>query len=164
MEGRGLPAYPVGSSIIPVVLHGYYFDPARGQIRHHDGWRTDVPVLDNVVALSFQYFGLPYATVRESSGGYSACPGSLSSSGRSSREVELSPSVLTDGPWCGHRPLFDVDLFRVRRVRITLRLQASAAEHRGSDRRLFARPGRAVDYKRFVPDATVRFDVALRNQ
>ena len=165
MQGRDLPVYPAGSSIIPVVLHGYYFDHARGQVRHHDGWLTDVPVLDNAVALSFQYFGFPYATVRESSGGHSTCPGrSRSSSGRSSPEVELSPSALTDGPWCRHRPLFDVDLFRVHRVRVTLRLQASAAEHRGSDRRLFARPGPAVDYKRFVPDATVRFDVALRNQ
>ena len=165
MEGRGLPAYPAGSSIIPVDVHGYYFDQARGQVRHHDGWLTDVPVLDNVVALSFQYFGPPSTMVRESSGGHSTCPDrSRSSSDRSSPEVELFPSVLTDGPWCGHRPLFDVDLFRVHRVRITLRVQASAAEHRGSDRRLFARPGPAVDHKRFVPDATVRFDVALRNQ
>ena len=165
MEGLGLPDYPAGSSIIPVDVHGYYFDRARGQVRHHDGWLTDAPVLDNVVALSFEYFGSSSATVRESSGGPPTCPDpSRSSSGRSNPEVELVPSVLTDGPWCGHRPLFDVDLFRVRRVRVTLRLQASAAEHRGSDRWLFARPGRAVDRRRFVPDATVRFDVALRNQ
>ncbi len=165
MEGRGLPAYPAGSSIIPVDVHGYYFDRARGQVRHHDGWLTDVPVLDDVVALSFEYFGSPYAAVRKSSGGHSTCPGrSRSLSGLPGPEAELSPSVLTDGPWCGHRPLFDVDLFRVHRVRVTLRLQAAAAEHRGADRRLFARPGPAVDRRRFVPDATVRFDLALRNQ
>ena len=163
MEGRGFPAYPAGSSIIPVDIHGYYFDHARGQLRHHDGWLTDVPVLGNVVALAFQYFGSPGAAVGESSRGPSTCPG-RSSSIRSSPQVELTASVLTDGPWCGHRPLFDLDLFRVHRVRITLRLQASVAEHRGSDRRLFLRPGLAVDHQRFVPDATVRFDVTLRNQ
>ena len=162
MEGRGLPAYPAGSSIVPVDVHSYYFDDARRQLRHHDGWRTDVPVLDNVVALSFEYFGLPSPPRRRSSGGHLTCPDRSRSSSRS--QNQLSPGMLTDGPWCGHRPLFDMDLFRVHRVRVTLRLQASAAEHRGSDRQLFARPGPAVDRTRFVPDATVRFDVALRNQ
>ena len=162
MEGRGLPAYPAGSSIIPVDVHSYYFDHARRQIRHHDGWLTDVPVLDNVVALSFQYFGSPSAPLRELSSGQVTCPDrSRSWSGSQS---QLLQGVLTDGPWCGHRPLFDIDLFRVYRVRVKLRLQASAAEHRGSDRQLFARPGPAVDCTRFVPDATVRFDVALRSQ
>lgn len=165
MEGVRLPVYPAGSTIIPVDVHRYYFDRDRGQLRHYDGWKTDVPVLDNVVALSVQYFGSPLRPVGESEEVRPPCAdGSRSFSRRLRPEVELSLSVLTDGPWCGTRPRFDVDLFRVRRVRVVLLLQASAAEHRGSDRRVFARPGPAVDHRRLVPDATVRFDVALRNQ
>ena len=165
MESVRLPVYPVGSTTISVDVHRYYFDRNRGQVRHYDGWKTDVPVLDNVVALSVQYFGSPLRPVGESEEARPSCPdGSRSFSRRLRPEVELSLSVLTDGPWCGSHPRFDVDLFGVRRVRIVLRLQASAAEHRGSDRRVFARPGPAVDHKRLVPDATVRFDVVLRSQ
>ena len=165
MEGVRPPVYPAGSTIIPVDVHRYYFDRDRGQLRHYDGWKTDVPVLDHVAALSVQYFGSPFRPAGASDDVRPPCPdGARSFSSRLRPAVELSLSVLTDGPWCGSRPRFDVDLFRVQRVRIVLRLQASAADHRGSDRRLFARPGPAVDHRRFVPDATVRFDVVLRNQ
>ena len=41
--------------------------------------------------------------------------------------VELPLSLFVDGPWCGTGPLgFDADLLRVRQVRVTLRLQATA--------------------------------------
>ena len=168
MDGRRLPVYPVGSSIISVDIHSYYFDHARTQLRRHDGWLTDAPVLDNVVALSFQYFGPSFRTIRRSDQGRPTCTTSSQSfqslSSTTTTEVEISSKELTDGTWCGIRSSVDVDLFRVRRVRVHLRLQASSAEHRGSDRQMFARPGHAADYRRFVPDATVRFDVALRNQ
>ena len=59
---------------------------------------------------------------------------------------------FTDGPWCGDGgTAFDADLLRVRRVRVTLRLQAAAAGLRGagadyavsgiSRRALASRPG-----------------------
>jgi prepilin-type N-terminal cleavage/methylation domain-containing protein len=38
--------------------------------------------------------------------------------------VDLTPSMLSDGPWCGAAPWrFDADLFRVRLVRVSLRLE-----------------------------------------
>ena len=163
MEG-GFRAYPAGSTIVPVDIHAYYFDAARAQMRRYDGWRTDAPVLDNVVALSFQYFGSPPRTAITFDRDRPICSTAAGPwDGVSGPEVELLPSVLTDGPHCGPRPMFDVDLFRVRRVRVTLRLQASAAEHRGLDQQVFIRPGSARDHTRLVPDVTVRFDLALRN-
>ena len=163
MEGA-FPAYPPGSAIIPVDVHSYYFDAPRAQVRHHDGWRTDAPVLDHVVALSFQYFGSSLQPDRGSERESPVCSTAARPwNGVSGPEVELLPDVLTEGPRCGSRPVFDADLFRVRRVRVALRLQASAAEHRGLDQQMFACPGTARDHKRFVPDVTVRFDVALRN-
>ena len=40
--------------------------------------------------------------------------------------VELTTTMLSDGPWCGRTPWrFDADLFRLRLLRVTLGLDAS---------------------------------------
>ena len=98
MEGV-FPAYPPGSAIIPVDVHSYYFDAPRAQVRHHDGWRTDAPVLDHVVALSFQYFGSSLQPDRRSEREGLVCSTVARPwNGVSGPEVELLPDVLTDGP------------------------------------------------------------------
>lgn len=74
--------------------------------------------------------------------------------------VLLTPSQLTDGPWCpdsAHAFRFDADLLRVRRVRMRLRMQPTATfRSRDSD------GGRAVN-GRVVPDEEIVVDVAPRN-
>ena len=79
--------------------------------------------------------------------------------------VRLGDAILTDGPWCpdaGHAFRFDADLLRIRRVRVTVRLQA-ARPFRGLAGSLFATAGTAGDPWRYVPDETVSFDLAPRN-
>jgi hypothetical protein len=77
----------------------------------------------------------------------------------------LPPQTLTDGPWHPDEASvdrFDVDLLRVRRVRVHVRLQAPAA-FRGRAGPLFVRSGTASSLARSVPDRQARFDIALRN-
>ena len=78
--------------------------------------------------------------------------------------VTLTADRLTDGPWCPHAAdpqRFDLDLLRIRRVAVRLRLQAQAA-FRGPAGLLFARPGSAPPARQ-VPDLEVHVDVAPRS-
>jgi len=78
--------------------------------------------------------------------------------------VELSPPVLTDGPWCpdaASPTRFDADLLRVRRARISLRLEAAPAQLRGRGT-FFMRPGASSSGLRLVPDRVVSFEVVPR--
>lgn len=78
--------------------------------------------------------------------------------------AELTPSVLTDGPWCpdaASPSRFDADLLRVRRLRVSLRLEVGPAELRGRGA-LFQRPGVSTSGLRFVPDREVSFEVVPR--
>ncbi len=80
--------------------------------------------------------------------------------------VRLDPAMLRDGPWCPdatHAMRFDADLFRVRRVRVVVRVQAAAASMRGPTGVLFTRGGTRSSAERFVPDQEIRMDVTPRN-
>ena len=143
-------AFAAGSSIVPLAVRGYYHDRAAAELRFQNGWVSDAPVLDNVVGLSIRYFGRTAhaADLRASAASAPCLAAALAAApdvdaGPVQPLEELTADVLTDGPWCGGRLLFDVDLFRVRRVRVELRVQASAARHRGRDPALFERPGAA---------------------
>ena len=54
-------SYSVGSVITQISTHTYYLktDTATNtyQLRHYDGVATDLPLVDNVVKLEFEYFG-----------------------------------------------------------------------------------------------------------
>jgi hypothetical protein len=79
--------------------------------------------------------------------------------------VKLESSRLTDGPWCPDEVVptrVDADLLRVRKVRVTLRVQVGLEAFRGTGE-LFARPGTARSGERYVPDQEIRFDVTPRN-
>jgi hypothetical protein len=81
-------------------------------------------------------------------------------------QVELTPGVLSDGPWCPDptKPnRFDADLLRIRRVRVTMRVQAALASMRGPAGTLFMKGGTATAGDRFIPDQEISFDVAPRN-
>jgi prepilin-type N-terminal cleavage/methylation domain-containing protein len=62
-DGQLSVAYGAGSYITQVATHTYYLnaDPGNGifQLMHYDGYQTDIPVVDNVVDLQFEYFGDP---------------------------------------------------------------------------------------------------------
>lgn len=96
-------AYPAGSVVAAVVERTYYLDRANAQLMVYDGALTDSIVLDQVSDLRFTYFG---------------------TSGPSAWEV-LDESALTDGPLIGSSPgRFDEDVLRIRRVRVSLTLEA----------------------------------------
>jgi len=56
-------AYPIGSAILQFVMHTYWLKlDAAGQtfqLMRYDGRQTDAPIAENVVALSFEYYGDP---------------------------------------------------------------------------------------------------------
>lgn len=80
--------------------------------------------------------------------------------------VALTPAQLGDGPWCpdpvnAHR--YDADLLRVRRIRVTLRIEAAMSAFRGPAGLLFVHAGTSRDPGRWVADHEIQFDVAPRN-
>jgi hypothetical protein len=76
----------------------------------------------------------------------------------------LDLSLFQDGPWCGSgSEPFDVDLLRIRGVRLTFRAQAGADAYRGADSRVFHNPGTATDSARFVPDVVLQTTATPRN-
>ena len=90
----------------------------------------------------------------------------LSTLGEPRALVEIAPALLTDGPWCpddGARNRFDADLLRIRRVRLTLRVQAALATLRGPAGALFTNGGLARAAGRVVPDLEVQLDITPRN-
>jgi prepilin-type N-terminal cleavage/methylation domain-containing protein len=168
-------AYEVGASVTQVRSMTYYLDRNSNQLRMYDGGTVDVPLLDNVVDLAFDYFGdpdppktpKPLAGVAnclyDAEGNYDsddlvqlpADEGSL---------AHLTPALLTDGPFCGSGSnQFDADLLRVRKVRVRIRMQAGLASMRGTDRRLFMHPGTATGGDRYIPDYMVSLDISPRN-
>lgn len=81
-------------------------------------------------------------------------------------QVELTAGLLSDGPWCPDESSptrFDADLLRVRRVHVELRVQSALASLRGPASALFVNPGTARAANRYVPDLSMRFDIAPRN-
>jgi len=150
----------------------FSFDAAHRQLRRSTGDGVDMPVLDDVVELSFRYFGDPFppegprpppgeANCLFDAAGVTRLPVLAADDGSL---VELPIASFMDGPFCGASPYrFDADLYRIRRVRVRLRLQAAAASLRGSDPLLFRMPGSASSARLQVPDMVLDFDVAPRN-
>ena len=84
--------------------------------------------------------------------------------------VRLTAAQLTDGPWCpdaSSANRYDADLLRIRKIRVTIRLQTGNAALRGpltpgSDA-LFVNPGTARNPAQTVADRSIRFDISPRN-
>lgn len=125
-----------------VTSNTYYLRQTAGasQLVHYDGVVTDFPVVDHVVALAFEYF-------------------------TGTGDV-LPAAALQDGPWVPHDGVadpIDADLATIRRVQVTLRVEAARDAFRGPAGALFARGGTARSMDRYLPDRVIRFDVAPRN-
>lgn len=86
--------------------------------------------------------------------------------GGSTGLVKLTQAQLTDGPWCPDAispGRYDADLLRIRRVRVTLRVQVANPAYRGANGSLFTRGGTSKGGERYLPDQEIRFDVTPRN-
>lgn len=93
-------------------------------------------------------------------------PSRLAALGAAGSLIEITPSMLTDGPWCpdaSARTRFDADLLRIRRIRFALRVQTPLRILRGPAGRLFANGGLARAGGRSVPDLEIQLDVTPRN-
>lgn len=178
--------YGAGSSVTQIESNSYYLDRTTRKLMRDDG-ETVVPLVDNVVDLRFDYFGdvnppllpKPPAGIAnclyDAAGNYANLP--VLAPGEGSLAV-LTGAQLTDGPWCGSgNNQFDADLLRVRKVRVTYRVQAANSSLRGKDlggaatgscngagyTGLFMCPGTAAGGERYIPDYSVAFDVTPRN-
>ena len=58
---------------------------------------------------------------------------------------------------------FDADLLRIRKVRVTLRVQVGLKSLRGPTGPLFLRGGTARGGERYIPDQEISFEVTPRN-
>ncbi len=163
--------YVATSRVATLVQRVYYLDRAGRRLMSYDGDRSDVPLVDHVVDLRFSYFADPAPTsVTPPGDGRANCayaagtpPVPLLSDLGGTTLVPLTRAQLTDGPWCGQSPgRFDVDLLRVRRIGVALRLEAEGAEFRGTGG-AFANRGTSLDADRYIPDLQVTFDVTPRN-
>jgi prepilin-type N-terminal cleavage/methylation domain-containing protein len=167
-------AYAAGTAVIAVESATIALNGPSRTLRHYDGDAGDLPVVDDVVDLSVRYYGEaePPVWPRPPDGETNCLYGAdgayqgalLPVLGTPGRLLELTAAILTDGPWCGVGDLqYDADLLRIRRVRVTVRLQAGDAAVRGADRLRFANPGSARRSSLAVADMTVHIDVAPRN-
>jgi hypothetical protein len=173
-------AYGTGSTIVEAEWSHYYWDSNLLQLRHYDGISTDVPILDNVVGLTFTYWGDPNPPLYpEPTIGVENCiidmagdpklpvltvgTGALSEAGSL---VELDPAIFKDQlpGLCGAGTnAFDPDLYRIRKIGVRIRVQAGDPSLRGTDARFFARPGAGRGPGGWVPDYELAFDVTPRN-
>ena len=166
--------FEAGSTVTQIVNFTYYRDRTTNQLMRYDGNLTDIALVDNVVDLDFDYFGdvnpplYPKPTLGsanclyDAAGAYTSAMPTLAADEGSL--AMLPKTMLNDGPWCGSDTNeFDADLLRVRKVRVTLRMQVASPSLRGADGALFANPGKSQGGNRLVPDYLVRFDISPRN-
>lgn len=90
----------------------------------------------------------------------------LATLGAGTALVALTGGQLEDGPWCPdalnpHR--YDADLLRIRKIGITMRVEASSSAVRGPAGALFFRGGSSRASTRWVPDQEVHFEITPSN-
>jgi hypothetical protein len=165
--------YNIGASVTQIVSNTYYLDRTTNQLMRYNGGTNDVPLVDNVVDLKFEYFGdinpplfpkpIPGEAncLYDAAGNYVNLPTLAPDDGSL---AVLTGAMLTDGPMCGGGSnQYDVDLLRIRKVRMTMRVQAANPSLRGADTTLFRNPGTSRGGEKFVPDYTISFEVSPRN-
>jgi prepilin-type N-terminal cleavage/methylation domain-containing protein len=190
---------PNSTKIVQANFFEYYLktDDANGvyQLMFYDGsGKPDVPVVDNVVGLTFDYYGDPQPPIVKGGSGTTASPWQMTygptpkgnadnciitfaggpvPSPRladlgpaNSPLIKLTAAQLTDGPWCPSDTnvnRYDADLLRIRKIGVTLRVQAAVAALRGPASTFFSHGGTAQRGSQWVPDQEVRFTVSPRN-
>jgi hypothetical protein len=196
--------WPAGLTIVHVVSRTYYLSAASRQLMYYDGsGNPDVPIVDHVVGLKFEYYGDPQPPILrrplDDAGGpwttYGPAPPDGTAQGAFAsgenctfaidrgasppqvprlaalgadpvRLVPLAAAQLTDGPWCpdaGAANRWDADLLRIRKVLVTIRVEAAVDALRGPAGYLFTNGGTARNGTSWVPDQEIRFEVSPRN-
>jgi hypothetical protein len=166
-------AYDVGASVTQINSFTYYLNRQTHQLMRYNLYDQDTPLVDDVVDLKFEYFGdpnpptapKPQAGVEnclyDAAGNYKNLPVLAADEGSL---APLPAAILTDGPMCGGGTnQFDADLLRIRKVRVTLKVQAANPALRGTDTRFFVNPGTAKGGEKYVPDFNLSFEVTPRN-
>ena len=96
------------ATVVDGTMTTFYLKPETSQLMEYDGGRSDLPFVDHVVRLAFDYFG-PVSQ-----------PGTAL--------IRIDPGQLIDGPWSmdatGRR--FDVDVLRISEVRATIGVEGTA--------------------------------------
>lgn len=127
-------AYGVGSLIVPVLVRGYYHDARAEQLRLHNGAGSDLPVVNGVVDFAVRYFGVAQPALPPAGPAGVTAPcltAAAAAASPASGSGVLDPAFLSDDASCaaGGMP-FDVDLFRIRRVRVEVTLRVTDAAWR----------------------------------
>jgi len=162
--------YSARARVAAVVNRVYYLDGTGKRLMVYDGVRSDVPLVDHVVGLRFTYFAdpRPDAVVPPVPGGSNcayagAPPVSLLTDLGGTAPKALTAALLTDGPICGQSPYrFDADLLRIRRISVTVRIEAESAEFRGSGG-VFTTSGISRSSAKAVADLETTIDITPRN-
>ena len=206
--------YDIGAYITEIESHTYYLNADERRLYHYDGYQTNLPIVDNVVGLRFEYFGEaapallrkpvtdtvgpwttygpkpPALATDVASNDYGAgenCAFQVVGGNHAPRMADWTAGAaggplvpipyaeLSNGPWCpgmtndkgAELPnRFDVDMLRVRKIRVTVRVQVGDETMRGANpagQTLFVNPGKAADGARYIPDQEIRFEVTPRN-
>jgi prepilin-type N-terminal cleavage/methylation domain-containing protein len=193
--------YAVNSTkIVQANFFEYSLNTLTNQLMFYDGsGAPDVPVVDNVVGLKFEYYADPQPPLIKNSAApwqttYGPSPKAVAPAGSpfadnencvfapngglaptaklptlgaaNSALVQLTAAQLTDGPWCPNNTnvnRWDADLLRIRKIGVTLRVQAASAALRGPASALFAKAGTSTSGTKWVPDQEIRFMVSPRN-
>src|SRR5262249_38445818 len=131
--------FRTGAAVVEVNVHSYFLKSdattQSTQLIHYDGTAgADVPVLDHVVALAFDY-GIPAAELTDG---------------------PWRPDGSSPDRW-------DLDLLRVRTIGVSVRVEAALAALRGPAGLLFTNGGTATNPHAWLPDEEIRFHVSPRN-
>src|SRR4029450_10327469 len=125
--------YNVGASVTQIVSNTFYLNRDTHKLMRYNLNEDDTPIVDDVVDLKFEYFGDPTPpTAPKPPAGVANCLCGAAGNFKNlpvlaTEEGSLAPlpaGILTDGPMCGGGTnQFDADLLRIRKVRVTMRMQ-----------------------------------------
>ena len=159
--GVGAPVYPAGSSIAPVLVRGFHLDRGTERLRVHNGAGSDLPFVEGVVDFTVRYFGVPQPAPPPAAGPAAVTAPCLAAAAAApAAGIEpLDLEILADDASCGGGTPFDVDLFRVRRIRVELTLRVDDPRWR----RPAAGPSPTPVRNAAIRDVTASLDVAPRS-
>ena len=160
--GDGAPVYPAGSSIAPVLVRGFHLDRAAERLRVHNGAGSDLPFVEGVVDFTVRYFGVPQSALPPAAGPPAVTAPCLAAAAAAPPAAGIEPlnlEVLADDASCGGGTPFDVDLFRIRRVRVELTLRVDDPRWR----RPAVGPSPTPVRNAAIRDVTASLDVAPRS-
>lgn len=174
VDGDGLAITGISGPAEAAVVAGielvsYRFDAARRELVRGRAGGRGLPVAGHVAAFSVEWWGDGEAPAGPQwATGEDTCvtfadgrPRLAAWAAPGAPPIRLDVARLADGPWCGAAPFrFDADLFRLRRVRVRLRLEAEHDAVRGRDPARTARPGTAASPAREVDDIDVAIEVS----